>query len=190
MTKIRNNPLLHGASGKLGNTVVYKQWQGQVIMTNKPAKRKVISEKQLAGSDRFRKATNYAKKVMAIPAEKAEYTKGITPEKNCASRVAVTDYLTTPIVHYIKPKGYSGTVGDIITIKATDDFKVTEVIVQILNSGGELLEKGNAIQNPRKRHMWKYTTTLANENVHGTIINVIACDKPGNRGMAELLLNS
>ncbi len=188
MTKIRNNPLLQGASGKLGNTVIFKQWQGQVIMANIPAKRRFTSEAQKKNNAKFQDANRYAEKVMKLPKEKAEYAKGIAPNKNCAHRVAVVDFLNVPVVHYVKANQYSGAIGDVITIKATDDFKVTAVGVYITNSAGVLLEKGEAVQSPRKRHMWKYITAVANENVHGTRINVIAFDKPGHKGLGELVV--
>ncbi|HRI78445.1 MAG TPA: hypothetical protein PLR06_02825 [Cyclobacteriaceae bacterium] len=190
MTKVRNNPLLQGASGKLGNTIVYKNWQGQVLMTNMPSKRRFISDKQKAMKERFREATHYAKCEMKDPESKAEYKKGITLNKNAAFRVAVSDFLNPPEVHYIKVPGYSGAIGEMIRIKATDDFKVIEVRVSIIDATGKVLERGNASPSPRKRQLWRYITTVTNENVNGTVIKVTAYDKPRNEGKGELVIES
>lgn len=189
MARVINNPLLRGVSGKLGDTHVYKRLpNGMVVMANAPAARRSISEKQKANSERFKEAARYAKRQMADPDMKAEYKKGVTYNKSTPYRVALTDYLNAPVVHYIKPLGYSGTIGDLITIKATDDFRVAAVNVDILSHQGIVLEKGSAQQNPRKRHMWNYRTTVVNTQVAGTKIKVVAFDMPQNRTEKEMVL--
>lgn len=189
MARVINNPLLRGASGKLGETHVYKRLpNGMVVMANAPAARRSISEKQKANSERFKQAASYAKRQMADPDLKAEYKKGVTYNKSTPYRVALTDYLNAPVVHYIKAFGYTGAVSDLISIKATDDFRVTSVNVEIINSQGIVLEKGSAEKNPRKRHLWKYRTTVVNAQVAGTKIKVVAFDMPQNRTEKEMVL--
>jgi hypothetical protein len=189
MARVINNPLLRGVSGKLGDTHVYKRLpNGMVVMANAPAERSKISKKQKESSERFKKAAGYAKRQMADPEMKAEYKKGVTYNKSSAYRVALTDYMNAPVMHYIKAIGYTGAIGDLITIKATDDFRVTGVNVKIVSPKGIVLEKGSAQQNPRKRHMWNYRTTVVNAQVTGTKIQVVAMDMPENRTEMETLL--
>ena len=88
--------------------------------------------------------------------------------------------MQAPEIHYISLKDYQGLIGDKIRIKATDNFQVTEVKVRITNAKGTLLEKGEAIRYPRKQAMWVYTVTVANPDLQGTVVNVIAEDRPGN----------
>ena len=53
MTKIKNNPLLKGASGMLGDVVVYRQVKGGVVMANKPKPPTSVSADQLEVQTKF-----------------------------------------------------------------------------------------------------------------------------------------
>ena len=77
--------------------------------------------------------------------------------------------------------------GDKIVTRAVDDFRVTEVRVEISAANGTLLEAGNAVQNSNGID-WTYTTTQANNALVGTKIKVIATDVPGNEGTLEVIL--
>ncbi len=188
MARIRNVSILKGAASKRARAVVAKTWMD--LVTAKPRKRKRSSDKQEENNQIFKEATQYAKIQMKDPVSKAEYAKRIDEKNNAAFRVALRDYLNAPVVHYIKAPEYTGAIGDTISIKATDDFKVTAVRVSITSAAGKLLERGDAIQHPRKRHMWKYATTAANPNATGTKITVIAYDKPRNEGKGEVVIGA
>ena len=54
-------------------------------------------------------------------------------------------------------------------------------------SDGELLEKGNAVQQNNGID-WTYTTTQANAVLAGSKINAMATDVPGNTGTREVTL--
>ena len=188
MARIRNVSILKGAASKRARAVVAKTWMD--LVTAKPRKRKRSSDKQEENNQIFKEATQYAKIQMKNPEAKAAYAKGITPKKNAAFRVALSDYLNAPVVHYIKAPGYTGAIGDTISIKATDDFKVTAVHLSIISASGKLLERGDAVQQLRKRHMWKYATTVANPDAPGTKIKVIAYDRPRNEGKGEVVIGA
>lgn len=190
MARINKNPLLDGVSGMIGETVVVRNWKdGRKTMSNKPPPRdpKRIPPGQRKQMTRFQLAAKYAKLMMAKPEMKAWYAQGITPNKNAAFRVAHTDYLNPPKIHYIRARGYAGKAGDLITIKATDDFRVTEVKIIIYSSEGKKLESGNAINVHLKPFMWKYRTSSANPIVAGSMIKAVAFDMPGNK--CEAFLN-
>jgi hypothetical protein len=189
MARVTNNAILKGVSGKLGETHVYKRLpNGTVVMANAAGPRKKISKKQKASNERFQRAVRYAKGRMADAADKAEYMKGVCYNKNTPYRVALTDCLNPPIVHYVKTSGYSGAIGSLIRIKATDDFRVTAVKVEMTSADGNVLEKGNAEKNSRKWHMWNYRTTVFNPQPSGTTVVAIAFDKPGNETKMEVIL--
>ncbi len=187
MAKIRTIITLKTKSIKRAHALLAKT-AGEIV-PKKTRKRKKSSAKQKDNNLTFKEATQYAKRQMANPETKAEYARGITEKNNAAFRVALRDYLNAPIVHYIKAPDYTGAIGNVISIKATDDFKVIAVRVTITDAAGKELESGIAIQNPRKKHMWKYATTVANANVAGTKISVVALDKPQNRGKGEMVID-
>jgi len=189
MSKIQNNPLLKGASGMLGKVVVYREVRGRVIMSNRPKKRSgPITPEQENFRSRFLRAVQYARKQLESAVTKAEYQTGITESKFSAYLVALTDYLKAPVVNEVDASRYSGTVGDIIAIRATDDFKVVLLQVSIIGPAGNLLEFGDAILQPETFDDWRYAATVANATLEGSKIIVTARDKPGNVTTAEKVL--
>jgi hypothetical protein len=189
MSIVNNNPLLKGASGMLGGNFVYKQWRGRIIMANKPAKRKGNSARQQQQVDRFREAIDYAKQQMANPERKALYEKGINDRKFSANAVALSDRLHAPKIHEIGAMNYSGEPGEIIRIRATDDFMVASVSVTITGGDNQVVEAGEA--RPRgKRGLWRMTTTVRNTHVPGTVIAVEAKDMAGNETLSTLTIRS
>ena len=128
----------------------------------------------------FLEASQYAVHQMKNPASKAEYATGITRNKHCAYNVALTDCLTPPKIIYIDTKKYLGNPGDVILVKATDDFKVASVSVSIVVRG-KILEDGNATPYPRKPKLWRYIVTTANSKLSSTKVSASAKDKPGNK---------
>jgi hypothetical protein len=182
MSKIINNPLLTGASGKLGNTVVYRTINGKVQMANKPRPRKQNSPAQEEAKIEFLLARNYAKKQVDNPEFKAVYTKGITPTKRTAYQVAMMDYFNPPQVRAIDAVEYQGKIGDEIKLVAYDDFMITKVIVAITDPNGVQLERGEAQVADIEANRWSYKAAAANASVTGSTIKVTAYDRPGNSG--------
>jgi hypothetical protein len=188
MSTIKNNPLLKGASGMLGNVVVYREVRGKVIMCNRPKKSGKLTAHQEETRSRFLRGVQYARKQLATAETKAEYAAGITDSKHSAYLVALTDYLNAPTVSAVDISRYRGVVGDIIAVRASDDFKVASVQVIIRNSANEILEQGNAVLQEDSFDDWQYKAIVANATLSGTKIEVKAIDKPGNVTTAESIL--
>jgi hypothetical protein len=183
MTKIKNNPLLKGASGMLGDVVVYRQVKGGVVMANKPKPSGTVSEDQLEVQNKFKKAANYAKRQMADPASKALYEIAKGDKIPSAYAAAVRDYLRAPTIDQVDLAGYGGQVGDKILILASDDFRVESVFVTILSAANAVIESGDAVQTPNGE--WEYTATAANPEAAASKFQVQAKDKPGNVTLSE-----
>jgi hypothetical protein len=188
MTKIKNNPLLKGASGMLGEVVVYREHRGRIIMSNRPKRGGELTESQRLAKIRFMRGVQYAKAQLLDPAAKAEYEAGINDQKNSAFMVAITDYLTAPRVDLIDTSLYAGAVGNEIKITAGDDFKVVSVHVTITDNNGALIEQGAAVVQPNSFDDWRYITTAANAALPGTKVTVTVRDKPGNMTTKEKVL--
>ncbi|EKB58260.1 hypothetical protein [Bergeyella zoohelcum] len=99
--------------------------------------------------------------------------------------IAVADLMNAPKIEQIDLSAYTGQVGDLIKVKAYDDFAVKAVTVEIQNSEGTLVEKGNAIDNGLE---WIYTATVNNPNLSGYKIIVRATDNPNNLTEKEVQL--
>jgi hypothetical protein len=56
----------------------------------------------------------------------------------------------------VKGYRYSGKAGDVITVKATDDFHVQGVAVEVVGLTGKLLEKGEAERYRSQFRPWGF----------------------------------
>ena len=168
-------------SGLLGESVSIRKVRGAVVLKNRP--QRVVtnaSGNQLAFKERFLEAVAYAKQQVKQPDIKEEYATGITPKLKSAYAVALTDYLVAPKVGPIYTTDYHGAIGDLIAVKAKDDFMVTRVKIVITNAAGAVIEQGEASPDLQKTFLWNYNASVANPTLAGTKIQAIAYDRPGN----------
>lgn len=171
------------------NSFVCRETPGGVlVMSNRPKKPEVPTAHQVATGQRFTLGTYYAKAQMKIPAAKAEYEAAVSDKLQSAYAVAVADYLKGPEVPAIDASSYNGAVGDTIVITAIDNFKVTEVTVEIRNVLDQVIETGAAVIDSENPALWIYVTTVANATVAGTKVVVRAKDKPKNLTTKEFIL--
>ena len=184
MPKLRK-PTKADISAVLSNDVAMRKYRNQTIISTITMPRKTTSAKKEKANDRFAAANQWAKVTLMEPGVKELYSKGINSKLSNAHTVAVQDYLNPPTIHYISLKQHTGAIGDKIRIKATDDFQVIAVDVRITDKTGKELEKGPAARYKRKPMMWIYTLTVANREVDGTVIEVTAMDRPGNKVVKE-----
>lgn len=84
---------MKGASGMLGDVVVYRQFRGTTVMSNRPKKPKVLTPHQQQIKSRFLLAVAYAKAQIADPILKAKYEPRPGSEFTSAYIAAIADYL-------------------------------------------------------------------------------------------------
>ena len=184
MAKSAKNIVLHGASGKLGNQIVIRQRGGEAILSQAPGKREGESTPaQKAQQKKFEQAILYGKVQITDPTAKAEYEAKAGGMKS-AYNVAVADFLHAPNIDEIDLTAYQGAANNTIRVRVTDDFRVQQVQVSILNSDGTLVEQGDAVKQANQID-WVYTATAANESTAGDKIVVRASDKPGHISTLE-----
>ena len=146
-------------------------------MANTPKERTgELSVAQKGQQKRFQQATIYAKSALANPETKQAY-KDAANEGESAYNVAVVDFMHAPDIEEINLSKYTGKVGDMISITVTDDFKVAEVSVTILNEGGTEVEHDMA-QAALGALQWVYTATADNNMLTGDKIIIRASDLP------------
>ncbi len=189
MPKIRK-PTKGDISALLSNDVVVRKIRNQTIVSTITVPKASKSIRKKETNDRFAKAGAWAREILTEPGMKKLYSKGIDSRHTNARTVAVTDYLTAPKIHYISLKQHTGAIGDKIRIKATDDFQVTSVNVTITDKNGNQLETGATSRYKRKPVMWVYTLTVANPEIVGTVIEVQAMDRPGNKTEQKVTIES
>jgi hypothetical protein len=187
MAKQKGNVVTHGLSGKIGDLLLFRQLDGETIVSKIPTPSKKVTEDQLAQREHFQQATFYGKSLS--PEEVAEYmaaAAGLGMGRNYYN-VAVADFLNAPDIKLIDFSGYAGQPGDTIVIRASDDFKVKSVRVRVTSVGGAVVEEGNATPDA-KGYTWTYTATSVNDNPSGGKIEVFVSDVPGNITTGEQAL--
>jgi len=61
MARIKNNPLVKGASGKVAGDIVYKTYYDKTVLSKVPdMSKRVLSKKQIECNDRLAEANHYA----------------------------------------------------------------------------------------------------------------------------------
>jgi hypothetical protein len=179
-----NNSIITGKfRGSLGKQLVFRDWDGKTIVGKSPKSRNgKVTSAQAETQERFLIASHYAKSIVtnADHSMAEAYARVLRPRQNVYSR-ALQDFMSPPVVKRIDTRGYTGTIGDQIAVRAVDDFRITEVRVEIYGFGGRLLETGKAQQNINGID-WTYKATQVNTPVAGSKIKAIAIDVPGNEG--------
>lgn len=175
-----DNLLLKHASGTIGKmiTISAKRSGATILGAHRKPSTVPLTPAQLEVQERFKKAKNYAKAVLANPDQKAAYKAVAGPDQS-AYNMAMRDAFKAPEIHEVDFSGYHGLPGDGIYIQATDDFKVASVSVSIVTAAGALVEEGAAVLQANGD--WLYTTTVANNNLPGTEISATARDLPANQ---------
>lgn len=186
MAEVKNNIVTQGASGMLGDMIVFRQVNGKTIMATKPRQSEKKSEKQIEHQARFQKATIYGRSAVAKPELKSEYEAAVGEKGNSAYQVAVADFLNAPSIQEVNLSKYHGNVGDVISILVTDDFKVQRVEVEIHDPDGTLVEAGCAVAGFGVE--WVYTATVKNASLAGDKITITAFDLPGNTDVEDKTL--
>jgi hypothetical protein len=177
MAKSKRNVITYGLSGKIGDLLVFRQVDGQTIVSKMPKQSTTVSEKQAAHRKRFQQAMVYATSAVESP-ETGELYKAAAKKRQTPINVAVADFFNAPDIENIDLSEYAGNEGDKIRITVSDDFMVKYVRVKIFNADGSLVEEGEAVRDAGD--LWIYTAVQNNENLSGDKIVIMASDLPGN----------
>jgi len=188
MSKVKDNLITPGLSGKLGKQIVFRHWCGATFLSKAPIKNHSLLKKEMYNKNRlrFREANAYGKKVIYDPDMKEAYQSKCNIRQNAFTR-AVQDFLNAPIIHEIDLSGYSGEKSGFIRINATDDFRVKEVRIRIEDRQSDSIESGFA-DREGDTDWWRFDTTVENQFPEGCKVIVSAYDLPGNESVKEVAI--
>jgi hypothetical protein len=185
--EVVNNDLVKGASGRIGDQLVYRQRGAKTIIAKRPKpKEGPPTQAQIEIQERFYNGVLYAKTVVADEAKKAVYQAKATGYQT-AYNLAVSDFCKAPQITQCDTDAYTGQPGQLIRIRAADDFKVQSVSVEIKDGTNTVLEEGAAVLNDNGVD-WMYTTQEENLQMLGTKLIVSATDLPQNLSKREFTL--
>lgn len=188
MAKSENNEVMFGARGKVGNLVIFKNYHGRTIISKVRTKRDhpTYTPNQELAKERFREGVYYAKSVLqdeVLLNFYKPFEKGPIKVYN----LALADFCRPPEIKHINIDDYQGNIGDKLTVRAIDNFKVVEVKVIITKADGELIEAGSAEQAANGVD-WIYSATVHTTEAD-VVIKAQATDTPGNVTELEVTAN-
>jgi hypothetical protein len=177
--KIRLNRAFRSMRGAVDD-FVYRRLDGQTIVGGRPDPSTAPpTEPQLRQRNRFKDGNAYAKLVFADPVRKAVYEAAAKAAGvSTAFALALGDYLNPPEVTEVDITGYAGRVGDLIKVRAQDDFGVLGVQVTLRDEAGALIEQGPAVPAGA---VWVYTAQTVAPLDRTVRIEAEASDRAGNQ---------
>lgn len=188
MAKVVNNILMRGVSGMIGGQIVFRTIKGRTYACKPPVKRKktVLSESEELNRRKFSRARTYAKWAMSDETVKSLYRKSVRKNRT-AYRLAFRDGFNAPRIVRIDTENYNGHPGNVISVRAMDDFRVTGLRVIIYSAEGKLVEEGDAKLSCNGID-WLYTTTVTNLPASGSTVYATAKDLPGNTDSLQVTI--
>ena len=175
MAKVRQNIVIHGLSGSLGDQLVIRQDKaGRTIVGAKPNFRpnRGFSDPQKTHQQAFREAAAYAQAVKDQPI----YINKAAGTPLNPYNVAMADWFHAPEILDMDLSGWNGQAGQVIRVKAVDDVLVKQVSVVISDKNDAVLEQGAA--KSVDGLWWEYATTTAAAG--GCKVLASAQDLPGH----------
>jgi hypothetical protein len=184
MAKVVLNSALRGIHGTMDNWV-YRKTRDGVSIGKRPVFTRPPTAAQLVVRERFRSAAAYAKSALLDLALRSRYETAARSKGIQVFAFAVTDFLIPPVVDAIDASGYHGAVGDVIKVRAFDDFEVTGVTVTVRDAGDGIILQGAAVLTDGR---WNYVATGGIQVGEAVTIEAVATDRPGNTGSRSLPL--
>ncbi len=183
MARVELNPIFDKVQGRVGDLVL-KQVGDAVVMARLPDVSNLTpSAAQMEVRQRFQAAALYGKLALSEAAVREAYTRAAKERGVPLFSLTVADFFNAPVVDDINLSAYTGQAGELIVVRAHDDFEVTGVTVSICEAGGQAVESGAAVQNPPDSGRWVYTTRQAVASISGVTVTATASDRPGNAGL-------
>lgn len=180
MATIKKNLFIQGASGMLGNQLVYRNVDGKIIISTKPTRNGETSEAQKRQNMRFKYASIYAKTAIADETLGPIYSDVASrlSKFSSAYQLALTDYLKSPEIGDIWIE--SGAKDAKILVEAFEDPQLAKVEVAILAEDDSVVQKGEATLTSNGIQ-WEFILPI--DIPEGGKIEVRAYDLPGNESI-------
>ncbi len=180
MAKITFASFVERVNGQMGNVTFRKYKDRTLICRTGDRTGYELTESQAAHNERFRKAINFGKLVMADDSVRVLYEEAAERRELPLFAVCIADYFNAPTIDSVDLSGYKGAMGETIKIIASDDFGVVRVDVILSdNATGAQFESGQAVETPVGSGQWIYTATQQAPVGITVNVQVTAFDRPG-----------
>jgi hypothetical protein len=182
--KAKLHPMFEQVSGQMGE-MVYRVVNGKVVVSRKPDMNGYEpTPPQVAHRERFKQAAAFGRTVLANGELRPLYEAAAKDKNMPIFALLVADFFNAPTIHNVDVFGYSGNIGDVITVNASDDFGVEKVLVSISDDQGNPIENGEAVETAEGSGEWNYTATAQGQPT--VKIQVVALDHPGGTAIMNI----
>ena len=183
MAKIELNSAIRRIRGTIDNWVYRRNGDGVAISKRPTASTTPPTAAQVAVREDFRAAAAYARSVKENPIQRPRYEAAARAKGKGAFAFAVADFLNEPVVLAIDMSAYHGGVGQVIKVRAIDDFEVTGVTVAICDQEGGVIQQGAAVFTDG---LWHYAANGGIALGESVVIKAVATDRPGHTGSLDM----
>jgi hypothetical protein len=184
MTQITHTVYWKSTDGEAKKTVFFRETLDKILEEGSLNNARIVENPDEDFNLHLQQATIYAKTRMLNKNDKALYEEKIMETYQTAYTIAVADFLNAPDIEEVDLTAYRGRKDDAIRIRVTDDFRVDQVRVEIVEAGGKVLEAGNA-RLQKNSNDWWYKALTDNLYLEGDCIRIQATDLPGNLTQKE-----
>ena len=148
MATVHNNPIVNGLSGMLGQSIVFRSYNGRTFISNRPQPSRKQSEGQKTNRSKFRMASHWAQVILQDPERKTYYQKKAKELKlPNAYTAAITDYMRKP-----RLKKTPREDGSMMCQVSKKDFELKNVEVVLIKTG--MTEKRTLEKNKQNKYMF------------------------------------
>ena len=130
----------------IGKDIVFRQFNDKTVISAPPVRDYSIqTEKQKSAINNFRKATLYAKSVMAVPTLKVEFA-AVARAKGLpnAYTAAITIFMSPAMLQEARWVGSGNSSEFILALYFKENYKFSRINVTLLNARGESIDTGAA----------------------------------------------
>src|ERR1039457_1629745 len=181
MANATENVIDRRLHGKFGTSCIFRTRNKKTFMSPYPDYSKIKwSKNQKAIRIHFREEMIWTRQTLSDP-EKRKYYRKRAKRGQSIWQAAMSDFLKKPGISLIDAGGYKGRKGDVIRIRAVDNFLVSSILITIINALGIEVESC-VIPNPNPGSMveLEYKTMESNPDWQGGRVVVRVTDSPGN----------
>lgn len=179
MANATENVIDRRLHGKFGKFCIFRTINFKTFMSPYPDySKRTWSKNQKAVRMRFRDAVIWTRQTLENPGKRRYYQKKAKPGQSVWN-AGVGDYMKKPQINLIDVQGYKGRKGDVIHIKARDNYLIKTVMITLLNAMGVEIESF-LIPNLTNFVNWEYKAMEPNPDWQGGRVVVRVTDSPGN----------
>ena len=181
MANATENVIDRRLHGKFGTSCIFRTRNKKTFMSPYPDYSKIKwSKNQKAIRIHFREGMIWTRQTLSDP-EKRKYYKKRAKRGQSVWNATMSDFLKKPQISMIDTSGYKGRKGDVIRIRALDNFMVQSILITLINALGIEVESC-VIPNPNPGSIveLEYKTMESNPDWQGGRVVVRVSDSPGN----------